>query len=606
MCGLAVLLTWPGRRDSDAMTSVVRRMCESLRPRGPDGEGFWQDPLSGVCLGHRRLSIIDLDARASQPMVSGCGQFAIVYNGELYNYETLRQELIRRGVRLRTNSDTEVLLELFVRDGEAMLSRLRGMFAIAIWDAGRRRLFLARDPYGIKPLYYASTEDGLLVASQVRAIIASGKVDREGCPQGQASFWMLGSVAEPYTWFRAVRALPAGHFGYATARGGLAVQSFWNIGGSWNQLPDSASATPLCAARSVRQAVTRSVSAHMVADVPVGILLSGGVDSSCLAAVMQQVGTAACGITLQFAEFLGRPEDESARAAEVAGVYGIRHVIRRVDRAEFERDLPALLVAMDQPSIDGVNTWYATKAAAENGLKVVLSGVGADELFQGYSLFREVPGLVSAWRAVERIPGAAALAEWLGKRQSRRSGNPRWALLPRVAHDLRGAWFVRRSVFAPGELAQLLPRHLADADHCVDPIGWVAALAGPLAACPRLAVGQLESMAYLRNQLLRDSDWASMSHGVELRTPFVDAVLLRELQPLLAAFSGSRGKRYLAQTPVRPLPSCVWRRRKTGFCIPVEQWLGAMDANARASGGGLRGWARWVAASYDRSVSPCG
>jgi asparagine synthase (glutamine-hydrolysing) len=583
MCGIAGAFA-PGA-DIDPLDRAVGRMCARMRARGPDGDGSWRDAGAGIVLGHRRLAILDLDARANQPMQSADGRYVIVFNGEIYNFRALRDAL--DGVAWRTESDTEVLLETFAREGVGFLQRLRGMFALALWDRVERRLLLARDPYGIKPLYLARTAGGWLFASQVKALLASTLVARAPDPAGQAGFWLLGSVPEPRTWFRDIAAVPAGHYQWVDARGAQAPVAFWDVGAAWREAPARAATAPDALPTRVASALRDSVRAHLVSDVPVGVFLSGGIDSSSLAALMRECGAPGLqGVTLRFREYAGRADDEAPLAAQVAARHGIVHHVRDVDRAEFVADWPRILDAMDQPSVDGVNTWYASKAAAEVGLKVVVSGVGGDELFQGYRSFGELPALLHARRLAGQLPGGAALLGAAGAWQARRSGNARWRRLAELSGSLEGAWYLRRGLAAPEQLARLLalsgaslPPDGAGADDgagqgaAIDPRALVAAIAGPLAGDARLAVGQLESLGYLRNQLLRDSDWASMDHSVELRTPLVDAWLLRELAPDFAHFRAFPGKRLLAGAPATPLPAALAGRPKTGFSTPVSSWL---------------------------------
>ncbi len=578
MCGLAGGFSSPGANgDASRLRDAVQRMCLRMRNRGPDGSGLWSDGSGQVCLGHRRLAILDLDARANQPMLADNGSHAIVFNGEIYNFRELRAQLQVEGVHFRTSSDTEVLLAMYQRYGTAMLTQLRGMFALAIWERAGQRVLLARDPYGIKPLYVARAGEGWLFASQVKALLESGWVSREPDALGQAGFWLLGSVAEPRTWFRDISSLAAGHFQWLTAAGAEDAQSYWDVGSAWRDAPEAIASDDDIAA-SVSGALNASVSAHLVSDVPVGVFLSGGIDSGSLAALMHDAGAIDMqGITIAFSEFAGSRDDEVPVAARIASQYGINHHVRLIERVEFEQDLPAILDSMDQPSIDGINTWYASKAVAELGLKVVVSGVGGDELFQGYSSFRELPALVSRWQAASRIPGMAAFAKAMMAVQSARTGNPRWQLLPRLSRSMAGAWFLRRGVFSPAELPGLMGNELAaHAFGALDPEAFVLAMTGSVATDPMLGVGQIESMTYLRNQLLRDSDWASMAHSVELRTPLVDAWLLRDLQPVLRALHRFPSKRLLARAPSRPLPDDIANRSKTGFGTPVSAWLAQM------------------------------
>jgi len=582
MCGLIALLQCNATLGPALDTALTR-----MHRRGPDGEGVWQG--EGVLLGHRRLAILDLDARSAQPMQSACGRYVIVFNGEIYNFRDLRRQLEATGEPLRTTSDTEVLLRLFAREGEAMLPKLHGMFAFVIWDTLARRAFAARDPYGIKPLYIARIPGGVALASQVKALLATGLVSREPDPKGLAGFWMLGSVPEPHTCFRDIQSLPPGHCAWVESGSVRSIRCWQDIGAAWRE---PGAAAPADVQACVREAVRESVARHLVSDVPVGVFLSGGIDSGALAGLMVEAGARdLVGVTIAYDEFAGSHQDEAPVAARLAAHYGIRHHIRRVTREEFTADLPRILHAMDQPTIDGVNTWYASKAVAKLGLKVVVSGVGGDELFQGYPSFRQLPRLVAGWRVASRIPGAAALAGIAAGVRARQTGNQRWRHAPDWARTIAGAWWLRRSVHTPEELPALMGAELAqEALRDFDPVDWVQAMTGPLATDPMLAVGQIESMCYLRNQLLRDSDWASMDHSVELRTPLVDATLLNALQSALPAFSGFPNKNLLANSPSSALPHDIVHRPKTGFGIPVNRWL----EEAGRSTQGQMGWMRRI------------
>jgi asparagine synthase (glutamine-hydrolysing) len=594
MCGLVALL---GAPRSDVLMSVIQPALDAMVRRGPDASGIWKDP--GAILGHRRLAIQDLDMRSNQPLKSICGRYVIVFNGEIYNFQTLRNELLVIGQQFHTTSDTEVLLALFALEGSAMLKRLRGMFAFVIWDRTTRRAFAARDPYGIKPLYYTHTGDGLLIASQVGALLATGLVSRAPCARGQASFWLLGNVSEPHTWYEDIKALPAGHYAWVVEGRMDPPVCWWDVAVAWRDAPNTLPSDGEVRERT-RNALRASVAAHLVADVPVGVFLSGGIDSGALAGLMVEAGSANLqGITLAYDEFAGTHEDEAPLAATLAAHYGIQHHVRRVSHDEFSADLPRILAAMDQPSVDGINTWYAAKAVAELGLKVVVSGVGGDELFQGYPSFKQLPRLVSAWSSASNLPGAMPLARAVMGWQAQRSGNTRWRYLPDWARTMRGAWWLRRGLFSPADLPGLMGADLAaEGLQGFSPEAWVGQMCGPLATDGKLAIGQIESTTYMRNQLLRDSDWASMDHSVELRTPLVDAWLLRELHPLMTAFSQFPNKRLLAEAPLKPLPEALIARRKTGFGIPVQKWLKQIGHDS-AGPGPSNAWAREVGRRYD-------
>jgi asparagine synthase (glutamine-hydrolysing) len=511
-------------------------------------------------------------------MVSEDGRYAIVFNGEIYNFRELRQELKAGGVAFRTTSDTEVLLELFARENVRMLPRLRGMFAFAIWDIQFSELFLARDPYGIKPLYWTRTKEGLLFASQVKALMASGLVSTQREPAGLAGFYLWGSVPEPWTLFRDVFALPAGH--WLRARSGESdVPVCWHdIRAHWQGEGQRQSAQEL--RERMRQAVTDSVRAHLLVDVPVSVFLSSGIDSAVVAGMASGLGAQVEGITVGFEEFAGRLEDEAPVAATIATHYGLPHHVRLVSRTEFEQDIPRILDAMDQPSIDGVTTWFASKAAAERGYKVVLSGIGGDELFCGYSSFRQVPTMAALARAFAAVPGARSLLRVPSAVLAKLQSQPKFAGVPQFMGSLEGNYFLRRALFLPPELPVLMGAELASeglARLGDRPPGMTKAEARDGAA----AIGLLEYTLYLRNQLLRDSDWASMGHSLELRTPFVDAKLLEALGPYVSSFGGGIGKTMLAQSPEKPLPESTINRPKTGFDLPMAKWLSeAIDQHA--------------------------
>lgn len=577
MCGIAGFIFTPKVMETPAL-AAVQRMTARMAARGPDAEGLWSG--EGVVLGHRRLAILDLDARSNQPMVSGCGRYVIVFNGEIYNFRDLRRDLEADGASFRTTSDTEVLLALYARDGERMLPKLRGMFAFALWDTQARELFLARDPYGIKPLYYAQTPRGFIFASQVKAVLASGEVSPELEMAGLAGFYLWGSVPEPWTLYRDVFALPAGHWLRARADVMAAPVCWHDIRVHWqgarSPSPQPSPATgrgsqPLL--ERVRETMRDSIRAHLVADVPVSVFLSGGIDSGTVAGLAAELGAQVEGITIGFEEFAGRHDDEVPVARAIAKHYGLSHHVRHVSRAEFEQDLPRIFDAMDQPSIDGLNTWFASKAAAERGYKVVLSGVGGDELLCGYSTFRQIPRMAALGRVAATIPGARALLRsscaWLAQHRAQ----PKLAALPDWIDSVEGNYFLRRCLFLPAELPALMgvePAYEGLARLGGTPPGMVQANARDGAA----AVGLLESTYYLRNQLLRDSDWASMGHSLELRTPLVDAHVLEALGPWLSDFAGGAGgKTMLARSPEKPLPDAIIQRPKTGFGVPMAKWL---------------------------------
>jgi asparagine synthase (glutamine-hydrolysing) len=383
MCGINGIYAY--RTSSPIDETILRRTRDFMTARGPDGRGEWYSADRRVALGHRRLAIIDLTEAGAQPMRSHDGEIVVTFNGEIYNHQALRRELEARGCRFNSRSDTEVLIHAYRVLGPDMVKTLRGMFAFALWDARRQELMLARDPYGIKPLYYADDGHTFCFASSVKALTEVGGVSRDPDPAGVVGFYLFGSVPEPFTTHRAVHSVPAGSVLVVGADNARQPECYFSIADAYSDA--EAEHRPMAEEEiqeRFRAALFDSVRHHLVADVPVGAFLSAGVDSGALVALMreadqQEIRT----VTIVFEEFAGTNADEAPLAEQVAQRYGTRHTRRRVDAAEFRSDLPAIMAAMDQPSIDGINTWFVSKAARELGLKVAVSGIGGDELLGG-------------------------------------------------------------------------------------------------------------------------------------------------------------------------------------------------------------------------------
>jgi asparagine synthase (glutamine-hydrolysing) len=603
MCGVNGVFAYrdaaPGPDEAELL--AVR---EAMAARGPDGAGLWWSDDRRCGFGHRRLAIIDPTDRAAQPMTSADGRLAITYNGEIYNFPELKAKLEAHGVRFRTTSDTEALLHLYALEGAEMVRRLRGMFALAIWDGARRGLFLARDPYGIKPLYVCDDGQSLRFASQVKALLAGGGVSREIEPAGVAGFHMFGHVPEPLTLYRDIRALPAGCTQWIDSSGAWAPQPFVSI----PAILAKGAAEPAPASElgeRVRAAVAVSVAAHLLADVEVGAFLSAGVDSGAVLGLMRDAGAADLrAITLGFAEFENTAEDEAPLAAQVAAAYGAHHQVRRVARTEFEADLPAILEAMDQPSIDGVNTWFVAKAAKEAGLKVAISGLGGDELLAGYPSFVDLPRWRRRFGALAGIPGVGPLSrgvlQTLAPAMLRE--RPKAAGMLEFAGSWPGVYLLRRALFLPHELPGLIGPDLArEGLRRLDLFSRIGAGLDPDPGSDVGRVCVLESCNYMRGQLLRDADWAGMAHGLEIRTPLADIELLRALAPCLPQLRPGDGKSALAAAPSTPLPAGVVSRAKTGFSVPTGAWTAETevrrDRGPRLKGLASRQWARKVYAA---------
>lgn len=545
------------------------RICYAHPPRlgraaiaSPAAEGA----TATAALAHQRLAVIDLTPSGHQPMVTPDGRFWISYNGEIYNYRALRAELEREGVSFAGTSDTEVLLALFARHGPSAFVRLRGMFAAAIWDTATETLWLVRDRFGIKPLYYARPTAGtLLFASEVKGLLASGAIAPEPDEAAPLAFLRRGSLPTERTFFRGIAALPPGHWARWTGDL-LQVVSYWSLldelAGTWRRV-----STAEAAAR-IRDAVDESVQAHLVSDVPVGVFLSGGLDSTAVvSAVRRRYSGPLRTLTVVVP---GTPLDESALARRTAAEFATEHV----EIALSHRDLPACLdeffAAMDEPTIDGLNTYLVARAAHDAGLKVVLSGLGGDELLGGYESFVRAPR-AARWLKAARgvpglLPGVAAVLDRLPLQAA-----PKAAELLRAARTdpaLAAIWRATRRLFSEGELSALGWHRGGDID--APPLREPDRVTDPFAV-----VTACEIAEFMIPQLLRDTDVFSLRWGVEVRTPLVDHLVLRAVR---AAGCWPRGRAPSFKLALfRALDGLVPRehlaQRKRGFFLPVDGWL---------------------------------
>lgn len=557
MCGIAGILSID--RQPELAASPLPAMLLALRHRGPDDEGVFRSPGGHAALAHARLSILDLSPAGHQPMSTPDGRLTIVFNGEIYNFQELRRELAARGAVFRSNSDTEVILRTYEHHGAACVEKLRGMFAFALWDEREQCCLLARDPFGIKPLYYHATGARLIFASETRALLASGLVDRKLDARGLHGYFRTGSVPEPRTLLRDVRCLEAGHTAVWRA-GQLETRRFWSLQFA------PAPVAEADAVRATRHALLDSVEHHFISDVPVGVFLSGGIDSTALVALARTAGRK--DLHTYSIGFPGLPADEGGLARRTAEHFGTRHEEWPLDAAAGRELFGQFLRAMDQPSIDGLNTFTVSKFARDRGMKVVLSGLGGDELFGGYKSFREVPRLA---RLNRRLRGAGPVRTG-AQALLRRASRPPWRRLGEMLGQparLDTAYAALRGTFTDTEAAALTRRYtgeeVADDFSTEEP---------PPDPTPEDTVSRLELTRYMRNQLLRDSDVMSMAHGLELRVPFLDLPLADALARIPAALRLRTGKQLLLQA-VPEVPAWIASQPKRGFLFPFDQWLGA-------------------------------
>ena len=510
-------------------------------------------------LGMRRLKVIDLNS-GNQPIFNEDRSIAVVFNGEIYNFQELRAELEKLGAQFKTQSDTEVILELYAREGKQMLSKLRGMFALAIWDTQENKLFLARDRYGIKPLYYSLIpEGGLVFASTVKAIHGSNLLTPTPDRRAKIGFAIFGSVPAPYTTYQEIRSLPAGSFAEYGLDGQWKIEKYYE---SLDFFINKKESTREEAVAEIRKILTEATRQHLVSDAPLGVFLSGGLDSSALAALTVQARGAEPTDTLGI-DFEEKDFSEKEIRNKVVEKIKSRHREIMVREKDLGCELPNIMLSMDQPTIDGVNSYFVSAAAKVAGLKVVLSGLGSDEIFMGYHYFK----IANRIRLIQKIiPGFV----WKIWPKRGKWGRLQWL---RNKHPFF-SYVSARSIFSPVESAELVGI----------PESEVWNLVLELSAQLPVAVYQLQPADlfsyldlsfYMHNQLLKDTDFMSMHHSVEVRVPFLDHQLVEYVSslPISLKLGGIRPKSLLIEAVAGILPKEVWERKKMGFTFPFAVWL---------------------------------
>lgn len=542
MCSISGVFSVEGR-------DAVVRMNEAQRHRGPDDRGIAR--CGDVVLGNTRLAIIDTSATGHQPMCDPQTGNWITYNGETYNFKELRREI---GGEWASNTDTEVVLRGYGKWGVEIFRKMRGMFALALWDDQKQQLVLARDPLGIKPLYYYSTGDAFVFASELRALLASGLVPRRISRAGVDSYLAHGSVEAPLTIVDGVKQLLPGHCLQVSADGielsKFAVSKRENIAASRDE-----------AVARLREELEESVRLHLVSDVPLGVFLSGGMDSSALVALMSRIGgerPQTFSVVFDEAAFTEAPFSRA-----VAERFKTQHREIRLTEDQLIELLPAAIAAIDQPTMDGINTFVVSKAVKDAGITVALSGLGGDELFASYPSFRRALRLNSMSQASKRVLRAAS---GVGKIAVNGSVQRQkfWQLAGSdgTAADV---YRISRQLFSTDVVTSMTGRNHSEFqtngnNHERDIVNTIS---------------QLELSGYMTNTLLRDTDAMSMAHSLEVRVPFVDVKLVDYVLSLPGDWKIRQGqtKPLLADALSELLPRHFLNRPKMGFTLPFEKWL---------------------------------
>ena len=582
MCGICGVI---GVKTTQAGDAVVRRMMAAMIHRGPDDEGVLA--AAPIAVGMRRLSILDLPG-GGQPIGNESGTLAVVFNGEIYNFRELRRELEAADYRFRTRSDTEVIVHAYEEWGDDCPAHLNGMFAFAVVEMPQGRngppagVFLARDRLGIKPLYYTLTRDALIFASEVRALLAGDCVSERLSREAVCSYLLFGSACEPQTMIEGVFSLPPGHSMQIAAAVPVRVpepRAYWQprVGANEGTGAQSAEGGRFeSPARGVRSLLENAVATHLVADVPVGVFLSSGLDSTALAALASRGRSGVHTFTVAFPD---SDFSEADAARRTAARLGTIHNELTLSDAEMTARLDEAVAAFDQPSMNGVNTYFVSWAARQAGLKVALSGLGSDELFGGYTSFRATASVAKIAALARFLPRSVrdVLAREIFDAIVPVSFGDKWRKALAAWRDPQSfphPYFFTRLLFGPQAAAAALRGGSASWD-ALPWHRWLAEAARQAHAMDEFtATSWLELRSYLLNTLLRDTDAMSMRHSLEVRVPFLDAPLVEFVLSLPGAVKHSAGPKALLIAALKDiLPAEVVAQRKRTFTFPWENWL---------------------------------
>jgi asparagine synthase (glutamine-hydrolysing) len=585
MCGICGVI---GIERTELAEEITRRMMGALVHRGPDEDGLLVAP--SAALGMRRLSIIDLPG-GHQPVFNEKGDVAVVFNGEIYNFPQLRKTLEARGHAFRTHSDTEVIVHAYEEWGEKCLRELRGMFAIAIWDARscgtsgeavrRARIFLARDRLGIKPLYYAATGGALLFSSEVRSILASGRLQARLSPDSLEAYLTFGSVSEPSTIVEGICSIPPGHslsFSADAPPQKPSPQPYWVFSDAALQQDGPKAKNIREGAKLLRPLLEETVRDHLVADVPLGVFLSSGLDSTSLVALASRSVSDLHTLTVVFPE---QQYSEARISRETAKRFKTRHQEILLAPSTLVAQLDDAVKALDQPTMDGLNTYFVSRAARVAGLKVALSGLGSDEIFGGYSTFASTPRAALVTGLGRWIPGpvrrlTAGAAVKIATGDAAHKAAAAW----RAPSDLPHAYYFTRLLFTPYRVRRLLAPYFESSEYSGSHESrWrkrteeTARQAGRLDSFTSVSCFELQS--YMVNTLLRDTDSVSMANSLEVRVPFLDHRLVEFVGRLPKRAKYARGipKSLLIEALSELLPDEVVDQPKRTFTLPWDVWL---------------------------------
>jgi asparagine synthase (glutamine-hydrolysing) len=569
MCGISGGYNYLNKEIN--LKSTIAKIVKIQHNRGPDDSDIWESKNKQICFGHNRLSIIDLTKNASQPFVSSDGNLTITFNGEIYNFKEIKKELIDKKIIFKSNSDTEVIIESYKYWGLDFIKKLRGMFAFVIWDSFKKKLILARDPFGIKPLYYVN-KNGFYFASQVKSLLTVESVSREHSNAGLASYYLWGNMQEQFTLYKDIKSIKMGtilildengnetNINYADIKSTILDAEPLNIKNYSDQK------------EYLSEILRETIEYHQVSDVPILLLLSAGIDSNLILAMMSEKEKKnSSALTVNF-DFEGN-DSEIPLAQKSAKLNNIEHFVGKINYHDSKELLNRFFKDMDLPSNDGFNNYIASHIAKENNSKIIISGVGGDEFFSGYPSFSRIPKIN---KALKFIPNSTILNNFFKKKIyklfKKNKIKSKYSGIYEYGRDLSSCFLLMRSLFLPFEIEDLFSeKNLITG---IEELNIIENLNKDVRDIKEdnLSIMYLETKYYLCSKLLRDADWASMSHSIELRTPFVDWFFFNKLIPLIKT-NNKINKTTMLDCIKDKVPSEIYKRKKTGFRIPQKNYM---------------------------------
>ena len=599
MCGISGIYNFSNKNINSKL--IIDKVIKIQHKRGPDGNGVWQSKCKKITFGHNRLSIIDLSDKANQPFISDDNSLIITFNGEIYNYKELKNELKKNKVLFKSNSDTEVIIESYRFWGLEFLKKLRGMFSFAIWDDLNKKLIIARDPFGIKPIYYAKINNVIYFASQIKSILSINDHKFNLSDAGIVSYHLWGNVQEPHTLYKDIKSIEKGNCLLIDHMGNETIISHADI-------KDSILNTEKIKFRDeneklsyLNQAINETVNFHQVSDVPRTLLLSSGVDSNLILGSINENNKKNCSaLTLNF-NYTG-DNNETVIAKKSANINNINHQTSEISEDEFEYLIENFHKDMDSPTNDGFNNYLISYLAKKKNSKIIISGVGGDEVFFSYPSFKIIPKLNKILKHIPKFNFLDSffkntLYSFLKKKKLK----TKYSGLLEYGKNINSTFILTRSLFLPFEIEELVGEKIFKRGY--EELDTINSLSKDINEINdnKLSIMYLEIKYYLCSKLLRDSDWASMSHSIELRTPLVDWFFFNKLIPLMKA--DKNFNKFTALNCVRSkVPKELFNRKKTGFVIPHDDYLKKLSV-PRKFANPIRDWGTFSYKKYLQNAS---